>query len=152
MEKEILTDILHSYHLRITDVRLKVLDVLVQSDSALCHHEITESLHNYIADKVTIYRTLNTFEQKGLIHKVASKDRNWQYAICLKKERPVEVDRTHAHFICEQCGRIFCMPVSGLQSLPEADHIDGFKITEKELRYHGLCPDCSSSRNPTNEN
>ena len=151
MDLNLLKNILRSYHIRVTDTRLQVLDVLLHSESALCHHEIAASLEQYHIDKVTIYRTLDVFEKNGLIHKIATKDRNWQYAIRLKKEQPAEVDQSHAHFICNRCGRIFCMPVTGYNQQPDENIINGFRITEKELRFHGLCPDCDSSNKTKNQ-
>lgn len=151
MNRNLLSDILHSYDLRATDTRLQVLNVLINSKAALSHHEIAGALKQSLIDKVTIYRTLDAFEKKGLIHKVASKDRNWMYAIQLKKEEPVKVDRSHAHFICNQCGRIYCLPVTGFNPSPDEGKIKGFKIETRELRYHGLCPDCLSSRENKNK-
>ena len=152
MDPNLLKNILHSYHIRITDTRLQVLDVLLHSKSALCHHEIAAALKQYQIDKVTIYRTLDVFEKKELIHKIATKDRNWQYAIRLKKGKPTEADHAHAHFVCNRCGRIFCLPVAGYNQQPDEDMINGFRIMEKELRFHGLCPDCASSSKPKNRN
>ena len=147
MDSSSLSHILHSFKLRVTETRLQILNVLIDSQTALCHHDIAEQMRSYSIDKVTIYRTLDAFEKKGLIHKVATKDRNWKYAICLNKKNNTEINRSHAHFICDHCDRIYCMPIQGLDNLPEVPSPDEFKITEKELRLHGLCPECLKHSN-----
>ncbi len=150
MNSDLLSNILHSYNLRITDTRLQVLNVLIDSKTALCHHEIATALQKYLIDKVTIYRTLNAFEKKGLIHKVANKDRNWQYAIYLKDKEKADINRSHAHFICDKCERIYCMPINGADQIPDVPCPGDFVVTEKELRLHGLCPECHKQINLNN--
>ena len=148
MNPNSLKNILDSHHIRVTDIRMQILAVLINAGSALCHHEIASHFKDYPIDKVTIYRTLDVFEKNGLIHKIATKDRKWLYAIKLKKGHPAEVDSSHAHFICNRCGRIFCLSVAGYKPMKGEDNINGFKITEEELRFHGLCPDCALPKNP----
>lgn len=150
MNSELLTNILHSYHLRVTDTRLQVLDVLINSETALCHHEIAKALQKYFIDKVTLYRTLNTFEERGLIHKVANKDRIWQYAIYIKNSDKAEINRSHAHFVCDKCERIYCMPIAGSDTLPDIQCPGDFIVKEKELRLHGLCPECRNHKKMKN--
>lgn len=142
MNTTLLKEILKKFDLKVTPVRLSVLSVLVNSDVALSHSDITDLLGDETIDKVTLYRTLNSFNEKGLIHKVATEDRNWLYAIMLEDNIEPISDHDHAHFICDNCEKIFCFPVSsqtqsGIQSIKE-----GFHVKQQEIRLHGLCPSC----------
>jgi Fur family ferric uptake transcriptional regulator len=146
MDSVTLKTILGKNQIKTTKVRLIVLNVLINSDSALSHHEISEALSNEEIDKVTLYRTLKLFESKKLVHKVATKDRNWQYAICLHNNNVITINRSHAHFICDACDKIFCMPETKTElTISNISYLDNFMITGKELRLHGLCPECQNT-------
>lgn len=141
MVKENIRDLLKSYGLKITPVRLQVLSVLLDSNIALSHADITESLGDSTIDKVTLYRTLNIFEKTGLIHKVANEERNWLYALHLADAEHDE--HQHAHFICDACEKIFCFDMDYAFNEQINDLAEGFIIKQKEVRLHGLCPTCN---------
>jgi Fur family transcriptional regulator, ferric uptake regulator len=135
-------DILRQYNLKNTAIRLTVLEVLLKSRVALSHSDITERLNHDLIDKVTLYRTLNTFTEKGLTHKVPTKDRNWLYAIYDEDLLHPETDHYHAHFVCNKCEKIYCLPVEERAGMHRISHKMGFMITSSEVRLHGLCPIC----------
>lgn len=137
-----LKELLRNFGLKVTDARIKVLSVLTNSDEALSHSDIQERLDDTQIDKVTLYRTLNAFEEKGLAHKVATEDRNWRYAVHLEHTANGEPDEQHAHFVCHECERIYCFPVEGEGKLVSIQNKQGFVIEEQEIRLHGRCPDC----------
>lgn len=144
MNDSYLKDILRTYKLKATDIRLRVLRIMIESKVALSHADIKDRLKDESVDKVTLYRTLASFTDNGLAHKVANEDRNWQYAVHLpengKKSMP---DADHAHFICEQCDRIFCFPYEANVESLKLSRTEGFKIATHEIRLHGTCPDCN---------
>lgn len=143
MNEKDLQNILRRFDLKVTPVRLQVLNVLVHSDVALSHSDITDRIGDESIDKVTLYRTLNTFNEKGLIHKVATEDRNWLYAIMLETNQIPVSEHDHVHFICDSCEKIFCFPMSPQAPSGLAVLKDGFKVTEQEVRLHGTCPSCN---------
>ena len=61
--------LLNSFRLRSTPVREEILHLFLQKDCALSHGDIESEIADYL-DRVTVYRTLKTFSNKGLIHKV----------------------------------------------------------------------------------
>ncbi len=130
-----LRDILKEHDLKVTPVRLQVLEVLATSEVALSHHDISNRLSDDSVDKVTLYRTLHAFAERQLIHKVPSDGPNGLYAFRLSHD-------AHAHFICDGCERVYCTP------LPEAARpvaptlTAGFQVTTQDVRLHGYCPDC----------
>lgn len=135
-------DLLRDHGLKITPVRLRVLEILLKSDTALSHGDITEQLADESIDKVTLYRTLNAFNEKGIVHKVATEDRNWLYAILVSGEKHVEPEYSHAHFICDDCEKIFCLPMNLSSTDQDLTLRNGFLIKQQEVRLHGLCPSC----------
>ena len=58
--------LLHQHQLRKTPVRKEVLDVFLSRSEAVSQQYIEQ--HFDAIDRVTLYRTLKTFEQKGIIH------------------------------------------------------------------------------------
>ena len=66
--------------LRITPVRVGVLEVLRRSPRPIDVPGILEKLPAR-TDAVTVYRTLNTFTRKQMVHRVRGEDRSWRYAM-----------------------------------------------------------------------
>jgi Fur family transcriptional regulator, ferric uptake regulator len=135
-------NILQQYNLKNTPVRVSVLEVLLGSRVALSHNDITERLEGKDIDKVTLYRTLNSFTEKGLTHKVPTEDRNWLYAIFDEDLLRPAADHYHAHFVCDKCDKIYCLPVEEHQNMQNSSYKMGFKVVSSEVRLHGLCPVC----------
>jgi Fur family transcriptional regulator, ferric uptake regulator len=136
-------DILRQYNLKNTPVRIDVLDVLLSARVALSHADITEKLKGKEIDKVTLYRTLNSFTEKGLTHKVATDDRNWLYAIFDEDLLHPETEHYHAHFVCNKCEKIYCLPVEENNVMNRNSVNRGFRVMSTEVRLHGLCPICN---------
>lgn len=142
METE-LKKILKEYNLKVTKVRLKVLQLLLTRGVAMSHTQISEELNDSSIDKVTLYRTLNSFTKAGIAHKVANEERNWLYAVYADSshKQTHNHDQDHAHFVCDACDKIYCFPLE--DSLIKLNYNKaGFQVTSKELRLHGTCPIC----------
>ena len=62
-----------------TSMRILVYDFLEQQQTAMSLSEIES--HFYKADRVTIYRTLKTFEEKGIVHSI-QENTTGKYILC----------------------------------------------------------------------
>jgi Fur family ferric uptake transcriptional regulator len=125
--------------LRRTPVRVGVIEVLTKSGRPLPVTQILSKLRG--VDSVTVYRTLGTFEKKGIVHKVRSDDRSWLYAIGSPTHKP---EHKHPHFVCDDCGKVQCLesaviPEDFVRSLGVEK---GFAVTYSEVVLHGSCPSC----------
>ena len=133
--------ILSNHKLRNTTIRREMLSLFLASSHALSHSHIESSLVSSF-DRVTLYRTLKTFEEKGLIHRIANDTDTIQYALC--KEDCHEHDHkhadNHAHFRCEQCLHTFCLEEVSIPQLPIPK---GFEAHEFQLLVVGVCEQCS---------
>lgn len=136
--------ILHEHDMKSTKIRTLVLGLLLRSDVAMSHSQVSEQLSKteHDIDKVTLYRTLNTFVEKGLAHKVATEDRNWLYAIYDDDAEHAEDGHEHAHFICVSCEKIYCFPIEQEAMSLSQKQLQGFEIKQTEIRLHGRCPVC----------
>src|SRR3954453_3429232 len=106
--KEAITTILKNNQLNITDSRLKILELFKNSSKALSHGDI-EKLGSKHFDRVTIYRTLQTFVDKGIIHTIPTADNSIMYALCKEPCSEGHHHDDHVHFLCEQCGTTYCL-------------------------------------------
>lgn len=133
------TQLLREHQLRSTASRSSILSIFLRNSHALSYSDIERQVAtNY--DRVTVYRTLKTFLDKGVIHKVLDDGGTLKYALC--NELCInEHHHDHVHFKCTQCGQTNCLEnveVPGVR-LPV-----GYTVSEKDLLLHGVCPNCQS--------
>ncbi|HEY4329801.1 MAG TPA: Fur family transcriptional regulator [Phycisphaerae bacterium] len=129
--------------LRRTPVRAGVLEVLAKASRPLGAVEVLEKLPPH-TDAVTVYRTLNTFTRKAVLHRVRGEDRVWRYAMGDPHEAEGAGVHLHPHFVCEECGRVECLkeaeiPGDFTRSLGVQS---GYSIKYPEVVLHGICPKC----------
>src|SRR5690606_12566039 len=65
---------------RPTAMRLLVLDYLLNQTAAVSLNDLETNFER--SDRVTLYRTLKTFEENGLVHKVEDGTASLKYALC----------------------------------------------------------------------
>jgi Fur family ferric uptake transcriptional regulator len=132
-------DTLKHHQLRNTTCREEVIQLFSTKGTALSHSDLESSLGEMF-DRVTLYRTLKTFVEKGILHKVLD-DNGLRYALC-KQECATHGHHhhDHVHFKCLQCGETNCLESTHIPSfsLPE-----GYKALETNLLIQGVCPQCS---------
>lgn len=130
---------LDDFDLRHTGCREEVLDAFMSADYALAHHDIEERLKDSF-DRVTIYRTLKTFVDKGILHKVLNDEGGLKYALCRETCGHQEHHHDHVHFKCEQCGQTSCLD----NVLIPAVHLpSGYHRKETNLLIQGVCAQCN---------
>jgi Fur family ferric uptake transcriptional regulator len=91
------------------------------------------------SDRVTLYRTLKTFEEKGLVHRIDDGSGSIKYALCPEDCPTQEHHDLHVHFYCNQCRETFCLPKS---RIPDIALPDKFKTEEVNLVVKGWCGSC----------
>lgn len=131
--------ILKRHQLSNTDSRRTVLEVFLQSESALAHQDIERETGERF-DRVTIYRTLQTFIDKGIVHTIPTADNGTKYALCRENCSEGHHHDNHVHFICDVCGKTSCLDDVAIPSvrLPE-----GFSVTKIDMVVNGICVECS---------
>jgi Fur family transcriptional regulator, ferric uptake regulator len=132
--------ILRDSGLRRTPVRAAVLELLTNSDFPL---GVTDMLGKLPAetDAVTVYRTLNTFTRKKIVHRIQSEDRSWRYAL---GNAVVRKEHRHPHFVCEKCQNVECLDDAEIpKALPKSMGVGrGYTVSYPEVVLHGICPRC----------
>ncbi|MBU1822428.1 MAG: transcriptional repressor [Bacteroidetes bacterium] len=139
MEQHVI-DTLKEHKLRTTSCRENTLGIFLSRDMALSHGDLEATLGDRF-DRVTIYRTLRTFLDKGIIHKVLD-DEGVRYALCRDSCSEHNHHHDHVHFKCNECGQTNC-----LENLhvPAVQLPKGYQAREVNLLIQGLCASCSDN-------
>jgi len=132
---------LKEFGLKKTPVRLGVLEILSNSDRPLDVLEMLEKLPAP-TEPVTVYRTINTFVEKKIIHRIRSEDRSWRYAIGHHSKAP---DHQHAHFVCDACGKVECIDEdkAPVKTAEYPTPPPGYRVSYPEILLHGTCAKCN---------
>lgn len=133
-----LEKILTAKEISATAMRLLVLEFLLKQETTISLTDLEKGLDP--ADRVTLYRTLKTFEEKGLVHSIENGTGATKYALCKEECVAGRHHDLHVHFYCNKCKETFCLPKILIPevSLPEAYHAE-----ERELIVKGICAKCS---------
>lgn len=138
MQKKI-DELLKKNHLSVTGGRRKILELFLQQDGALSHSDIEKRAGEKF-DRVTVYRTLQTFLEKGLIHSIPSPDNSLRYALCKEGCSAGHHHDDHVHFICTSCGNTVCLEEV---TIPPIKLTGGYVIEQVEMLISGVCKSCN---------
>jgi Fur family ferric uptake transcriptional regulator len=120
-----------------TAMRLLVLDFLLKQHAAISLSDIEKGLSP--ADRVTIYRTLKTFQERGLVHSIDDGTATPKFALCADECGADEHQDMHVHFYCIACKETFCLPDS---KIPHIRLPTRFSPLEMNLMVKGVCDQC----------
>ncbi|MDE3235808.1 MAG: transcriptional repressor [Bacteroidota bacterium] len=134
-----IADILKQNQLSVTGSRTKILELFQQTGGALAHADIELKTGEQF-DRVTIYRTLQTFVEKGIIHTIPTADNSVLYALCKDQCSEGHHHDNHIHFICDDCGTTYCLEQV---AIPEVRLPNGFTKKQTDVVVSGLCNKCS---------
>lgn len=138
--QELITDTLKRNQLSVTESRRKILELFHQSKGALAHADIEKSSAEHF-DRVTIYRTLQTFVDKGIIHTIPTSDNSVRYALCKDECSAGHHHDNHVHFICDQCDVTYCLDHV---TVPKLNMPNGFAAKQTDVVVSGVCKNCQS--------
>ncbi len=128
---------LHAYGLSGTAIRKQVIDLLWGDGLAMTQKELEVKLP-LNTDRVTLYRTLKLFVEKGVVHKIVLDGDTQKYKLAGDFRKS-----DHAHFYCICCGKLLCMPQLNVDTtrLPP-----GFEFYSARLVVEGICDYCSKNK------
>lgn len=132
--------LLRHFQMRATPVRQEILALFLTKEYALSHHDIETQVSNSL-DRVTVYRTLKTFLDKGLIHKVLDDEGSLKYALCNDACTTAEHHHDHVHFKCTKCGQTNCLDVDP----PGVKLPRGYEVETVNVLIQGVCDRCTKN-------
>jgi Fur family ferric uptake transcriptional regulator len=101
-------ELLQKHHLKKTSPRLKVLSMLSAKNVATSQPDLEGVMDDI--DRVTLYRILNAFEEKGIIHKVFDLNGTANYAMCSPECGEDHHHDEHLHFNCTSWDLLYMHP------------------------------------------
>jgi len=124
--------------LRATAPRIAVLVALHEFRAPMTHEQVMEVLPTGLHDRASVWRILSDLSDGGLLRRMDLGDRVWRYEL---RDRFRPVDDNHAHFLCEACAGVTCLPPLELRAvtgtLPPFLH-----SAEVRLKVTGRCAGC----------
>ncbi|MEJ2199543.1 MAG: Fur family transcriptional regulator [Desulfuromonadaceae bacterium] len=125
--------------LKITHQRMEIYRELARAKD----HPAAETLHKRLQQKIptisldTIYRTLSSLEQHGLICRINSREKQARY----------DADRRrHHHLVCTQCKQILDFQWEAFdRSEPPAELKHWGRLLRRDVILYGICGKCSES-------
>lgn len=137
--------ILKDSSLSVTAGRKRILEIFLASNNALAHQDIEMKCSDKY-DRVTIYRTLQTFLEKGIIHNIPTTDNSVRYALC--NDACISSGHhhdNHVHFRCDACGKTLCLDEV---SIPAVKLPSGYSMKEINMVVSGICKSCKKEKVP----
>ncbi len=135
-----ISHILKRNQLSVTGSRTRILELFLSKNGALAHADIERKAGEKF-DRVTVYRTLQSFLDKGIIHSIPTADNSVRYALCKDDCTEGHHHDNHIHFVCRNCGVTTCLDDV---LIPSVELPKGFKAQQIEMVVSGNCKDCSS--------
>ena len=121
--------------LRVTQQRREIFCAVAQS----CEHPSAEKVFQTVRQAMpnvsldTVYRTLSSMEEAGLVSRVGNSN----------KAR-FDADLTpHAHFVCTACGEVYDVPAAVPDAALVPANIGEFgEVKNVNLQFRGICNRC----------
>lgn len=129
--------ILKSAGLRATKPRVRVLAILSEATVPLSVVDITGALGRPRVDQVTVYRTLESFVQAGIVNHVELHQGRSFFELATREH--------HHHLVCRSCGRIEDVEECGMETVQSkiAKRSKYFRaVTSHALEFFGDCKEC----------
>ena len=122
-----------------TTARVYIIETMLAKDVPMEANEIFEHILSKVGEESiwlsTVYRNLELFEQKGLVHQVRMPDSDSSFYHLHEQE--------HKHFaICEICRKEIPLAFCYLDELADSLEEQGFTPKYHRLDIFGLCKEC----------
>jgi len=139
MEKCSTKDLLTKTNTKMTEARNRMLNIILENESPITASDLHKKLSaESSADLATVYRSLKVFTEKGLARAVNIDSDTVYY------EKACEHNPLHAHFYCENCGKVECLDPFGFnESAAFMKMAKDKEINTVELVLKGRCTKCA---------
>ena len=131
-------DILTRKEVKPTSNRILVMRELIKASHPVSLADLEISL-GFSMDKASIFRVLELFSEKDIIHVIEDGSRSPKYELCHSGTHHTIADQ-HVHFYCERCKETYCFEDV---SVPLVNIPEGFLPHTINYMVKGICPKCS---------
>lgn len=130
--------LLHTHGLRVTAARKAIIEILQEGHDPLSIEALLTRLPKKTADQATVYRTLESFMEKGIVRQVVLSPERALYELA---------GDDHHHIVCVRCGRIEHIELKDCADFEKealTASKDFKKIERHTLELYGICKKCAS--------
>ena len=138
MNNDNIENILTDRGIKPTANRILVMKELMKASNPVNLADL-EVLLEFSMDKASIFRVLELFAEKDVVHEIEDGSRSLKYELCHSGDKHSIADQ-HAHFYCEHCKETYCIEAA---RVPMIDIPDGFIPHSINYMVKGICPKCS---------
>lgn len=124
--------------LRATAARVAVFRLLASEGGPKSHADVVGALEGFGFDQSTLFRCLNEIADAGLAARLDLGDQTRRFEL----RKADEVEFTHPHFMCVDCGELKCMDGFSVQITPSRGPRRAQLGTITEVLIRGHCGNC----------
>ena len=121
-----------------TSNRILVMRELIKALHPVSLADLEISL-GFSMDKASIFRVLELFSEKDIVHVIEDGSRSLKYELCHSGTHHTIADQ-HVHFYCERCKETYCFED---MSVPLVNIPEEFLPHAINYMIKGICPKCS---------
>ncbi len=135
------TEILKSNNLKSTEARLRVLECLLSHREPVATPTIIDHLKvkRVKADQATIFRTVNSLKDRGVINQFQFNDGVVRYELSDKPE--------HHHAVCVKCDSVEDILDCSVEKIEkQITKKKGFTVMSHSLEFFGICKKCKARK------
>jgi Fe2+ or Zn2+ uptake regulation protein len=134
-------EMLKQVGVRPTRVRVSMLEAMLEAGEPLGREQIAQRMGEN-ANKVTLYRTLHSLVETGIVHAALIRERVQLY----EPSHHCSKHLCHPHFVCTACHKTICLTEV---TPPTVDLPAGFRLRRQQLQMEGLCSTCAMAEHET---
>ena len=119
-----------------------ILSILKNSNKPMSINEVYQAVKEFAPNiaKSTIYRNIDALIKQDLVDKYYLSDSELFYKI--KRDT-----HEHKHYvICDECKRMFDLPVCPIHEIQDTMSSEGFTITDHYIQISGICKECKEKK------
>jgi Fur family ferric uptake transcriptional regulator len=136
-------EFLNEKKVRPTAMRQLIYKFMAQNPVAVALTDIEKAFAK--AERTTLYRTIKTFEDKGIVHQIDDGTGISKYALCEDGCTVEDHHDLHLHFHCSICDETTCLTE---YKIPQISLPPGYNAHDMNLVVQGTCDKCDT-RHPS---
>lgn len=130
---------LRNKNIRPTAMRILIFKYMGERNTAVSLANIEKAFEK--AERTTLYRSIRTFEENGLVHQIDDGTNISKYALCEEGCNCELNHDLHLHFHCQNCDETVCLTE---QKLPHINLPEGYTAEDANLVIKGICEKCNT--------
>lgn len=134
-------ELLRSRGLKATSGRIDLLMNLQGHKGAMPYSGIQKKLKSI--DRVTLYRTIDSLINQGIIHQAYKENNDTYYALCGSGCSTHQHNHEHIHLKCIVCEAVTCHELHNKIEIP----LTNFDIHKVSINVEGICEGCKTKSN-----